>query len=259
MKPASLSEQTDRNASNAIGKVCAIFRTLSSSAPLRLNEISERTDLNRVTALRILDELVAHRFVARTGTPPRYSLGPEAIAMAAASSGTQDVRTTARPSLVRLASASDDTVLLSVRSGVESICIDRIVGTFPIQATYLHVGSRRWLGVGAGSMALLAWLPGTERESILDVVSQRLQNYPRIDRSVLSAHIEGALEHGYVKMLDIVVDRIGGIGYPIRNREGEVIAAISIAALTERIVEREAQLVDVLRREVNTIQAAVNN
>jgi DNA-binding IclR family transcriptional regulator len=258
MKPASLPEPGDRNASNAIGKVCAIFRTLSSAAPLRLNEISERTGFNRVTTLRILDELVAHRFLARAGSPPRYSLGPEAVAMAAASSVTQDVRTTARPSLVRLASSSEDTVLLSVRSGVESICVDRIVGTFPIQATYLQIGSRRWLGVGAGSMALLAWLPTTERESVLDVVSQRLQSYPRIDRSVLSQHIESAVDRGYVKMLDIVVDRIGGIGYPIRNREGEVIAAISVAALTERIVEREAELAAILRREANAIQAIVN-
>lgn len=258
MKSASSPETVDRNASNAIGKVCSIFRTLSSGAPLRLNEVSERTGFNRVTALRILDELVTHRFVDRAGTPPRYSLGPEAVAMAAASSVTQDVRTIAKPSLVRLASFSEDTVLLSVRSGVESICVDRIVGTFPIQATYLQIGSRRWLGVGAGSMALLAWLPETERESILDAVSQRLQAYPRISRSILGEHVETALDCGYVKMLDIVVDRIGGIGYPIRNREGEVVAAISIAALTERIVEREMQLVETLRREVNLIQAAIS-
>ena len=247
----------DVGASNAIGKVCEIFRVLSSAAPLRLSEISARTGFNRVTALRILDELVSQRFVARAGTPPRYSLGPEAVAMGSASSLTQDVRAAARPSLMRLADLSQDTVLLQVQSGAEAICIDRSVGRYPIQANFLHVGSRRPLGVGAGSMALLAWLPEPERDSILDVTTRHLADYPRINRGVLQAHIEAAQARGYVLMLDIVVSKVGAIGVPIRNREGEVVASMSIAALTERIVEREEMLSLAVLREVALIQKAI--
>lgn len=242
---------------NAIGKVCAVFRVLSSRAPLRLSEIAEATDFNRVTALRILDELVAQRFVSREGKPPRYSLGPEAAAMGSASSLTQDVRSAARPSLVRLAEVSEDTVLLSVRSGTESLCVDRSVGSFPIQANFLHVGSRRPLGVGAGSMALLAWLPEEERESVLDAITRRIDHYPRITREVLVDHIGDAHTRGYVCMLDIVIERIGAIAFPIRTREGEVVAAISIAAQTERIVEREERLAAAIAREVRLIERAI--
>ncbi len=242
---------------NAIGKVCAIFKVLSARAPLRLSEVVEATGFNRVTALRILGELVGQRFVTREGNPPRYSLGPEAVAMGSASSLTQDVRSAARPSLLRLADLSEDTVLLSVRSGAESICIDRSVGSFPIQANFLHVGSRRPLGVGAGSMALLAWLPEGERESILDVTERHLGAYPRLGRAVLAGHIRAAQARGYVLMLDIVIDRIGAIGVPIRNREGEVIAAISITALTERIVSREQELAGAIQREVAGIERAI--
>lgn len=242
------------SAGNAIGKVCAVLRTLSANPPMRLNAIADATGLNRVTTLRILDELTAQGFVARAGAPPHYSPGPEAVAMGAASSLSVDIRGAARPTLVRLADLSGDTVLLSVKSNAESICIDRAHGTYPVQANFLHVGSRRPLGVGAGSMALLAWLPEIERNSLLDVVEKQLAPYPRITRAVLEEHIQDAQQRGYVYMLDIVVGRIGAIGFPVRNNQGEVVASISIAAISERITEREEQLAKAMATEVEAIR-----
>ena len=54
--------------------------------------------------------------------------------------------------------AMSPSAVLSLPSGIESLCIDVEEGTYPIRANYLRVGSRRPLGVGAGSLALLAWL-----------------------------------------------------------------------------------------------------
>lgn len=254
-KSATAAES--KGVGNAIGKVCAVLRTLSSNAPLRLNAIADTTGLNRVTTLRILDELTAQGFVARSESPPRYSLGPESVAMGASSSLALDIRGAARASLVRLADFSEDTVLLSVKSNAEAICVDRAHGTYPVQATFLHVGSRRPLGVGAGSMALLAWLPEEERRALLDVTEKQLDAYPRITREVLEEHIRDAHRRGYVYMLDIVVGKIGAIGFPVRNAQGQVVASISIAALTERIVEREHALAEALVTEVESVRKQI--
>ncbi|MFM2279844.1 MAG: hypothetical protein RLZZ444_2075, partial [Pseudomonadota bacterium] len=154
---------------NAISKACAVLTTLSTAAPLRLNEIAEATGLNRVTTLRILDDLTDAGYLTRSGTPPRYDFGNEVLAIAAASSRNFNPRELIRPSLMRLADLSGDTVLLSVRSGAEAICVERQFGEFPIRANYLDVGSRRPLGIGAGSMALLASLPASERSAALEI------------------------------------------------------------------------------------------
>ena len=239
---------------NAIAKVCSVLRSLSANSPLRLSEISSATGLNRVTVLRILEELSNNGFIERKGNPPRYNFGPEVLAMTASASRALDITTTVRPSLLRLAEFCGDTVLLSVRSNAEAICIDRVSGDFPIRANFLDVGSKRPLGIGGGSMSLLAWLPKAERDAILDITCNRLDRFPDISRGLLEQHIEKTIETGYAVMVEVVIKRMGGIAYPIRDTKGNVIAAISIAALTERILEREESLLRELKREIQIIE-----
>lgn len=241
---------------NAISKACAVLSTLSTASPLRLNEIAEATGLNRVTALRILEDLTGAGFLTRTGSPPRYEFGPEVLAIAAASARQLNPRDLLRPGLLRLAATSGDTVLLSIRSGLESVCVDRQVGDFPIRANYLDVGSRRPLGLGAGSMALLASLPQTERQAALDITAAQLDNYPRMSREGLEGHIRFYEENGYIAMYDQIVDMMGAVGVPVIVDHGRVLGSISIVGLTERIRAREAALVAAIRQEIKLASRA---
>ncbi|MGY2049774.1 IclR family transcriptional regulator [Methylobacterium sp. JK268] len=239
---------------NAVQKVCALLRALAAPTPRRLAEIAAETGLNKVTALRILDTLAQEGFAARAPDGRRWRLGPELTALTASSGRPDDLRALARPSLVRLAEMSGDTVLLSVRSGVEAVCIEREVGSYPIRANYLDIGSRRPLGVGAGAMAILAWLPDREVEAILGIVVQRLGPYPRLSPSEIWDTVRASRERGYTVLLDRVIDTMGAIGVPVRDAAGRPVAALSIAALTTRVREREALLAEALRREANLME-----
>jgi DNA-binding IclR family transcriptional regulator len=240
---------------NSVQKVCALLRSLSARAPQRLSQLSASTGLNKVTALRILDTLAREGFVVRHADGRGYGPGPEILALGASVTGLAgDLRDAARPSLVRLAALSEDTALLSVRSGVEAVCLDRQTGSFPIRANYLDVGSRRPLGVGAGSLALLAWLPDREVEAVLAVITTRLDSYPLCDESVIRGEIAAARERGYVVVLDWIIDRMGAVGAPIRNPAGEVVGALSIAALSERVRDRATMLGKALIREASLIR-----
>jgi DNA-binding IclR family transcriptional regulator len=145
-------------------------------------------------------------------------------------------------------------VILSIPSGIESLCVDVEEGRYPIRANYLSIGSRRPLGVGAGSLALLAWMPEAERQAALAVIAPQLQRYPRITAQLLEDHALAARERGYAVLLDVVVERMGGIAVPILGVDGRPVAALSIAALNERITSREAELAQALRREAATCE-----
>jgi DNA-binding IclR family transcriptional regulator len=242
---------------SAIAKVCSILKSLSETSPQRLNALAGRTNLNRATAFRILEELAVAGFVVKRGQPPGYEFGPESLAMAAASSRSLNIRTAARPSLLQLAHRSGDTVLLTVRSGSEAVCIDRVVGEYPIRANRLNVGSRVPLGISAGSMALLAFLPDAERAAVLDITCSRLSSFPRFNREKLQEYIADACDRGIVTMYDIIVDNLGAIAMPLRDQSGNVFAAISIASLSTRIQEREAQLVSMMMTEAKAIAKAL--
>jgi len=131
--------------------------------------------------------------------------------------------------------------------------VDKEVGSFPIRANYLDIGSRRPLGLGAGAMALLAWQSEAEIEAILPLVEQRLPLSPKVSMTWLKNEIDRSRERGYSLFLNMLVDRMGAIGVPIFGADGRAVAALSIAALSDRLSSRMDQLVDMLKREAEII------
>lgn len=255
VRHAELAEMHEEGrTTNATQKVCAILRALSARSPQRLAEIAVWTGLHKVTALRIIETLIEEGFVERRADGRGFSRGPEFMALAASTGRAHDLRELARPSLVRLADISEDTALLSVRSGTESVCVDRQIGTFPIRANYLDIGSRRPLGVGAGAMAILAWLPEREIEAVLGVLGQYLAPYPSMSIDSIRAHAAESRARGCVVLLDRVIERMAAIGVPILTESGVVVGALSIAALTERIADRAETLRVALLREADLIR-----
>lgn len=247
---SSSSARAPRDAASSVQKACRVLRALSDRRNVRLTDIAAAAGLGKATTLRLLERLRREGFIVRNLQSKAYGLGPEVFVLSAALQARHDPRPLVRPSLIRLAAAYDDTAILSVPSGWESICVDLQLGNYPIRANYLDVGSRRPLGVGAGSLALLAWMPDAEIEAVLALVARRLERYPRITPRLLEKHIVQSRKQGYALLLDVVVDRMGGIAMPIRTAEGAPIGAISIAALSERIRSREETLAAALKREI---------
>ena len=244
------------SATNAAQKVCRILRVLSTPQPLRLADLCAESGLNKASTLRLLQTLIDEGFVQRDAASKRYALGAEALVLGVAMQGRDHIRDRARPTLVRLAALSGDTLLLSTRHGLESVCVDREFGSFPIRANYLELGSRRPLGAGAGSLALLAWLPDDEVATVLNLLAPVFRKrYPRIGRELLTTEIALARQRGYTLLLDVVVEQMGGIGVPILGGDGKPIGAISLAALSQRISERLPLLVPALKKAAAELSA----
>ncbi|NEV00533.1 IclR family transcriptional regulator [Bradyrhizobium uaiense] len=242
---------------NAIQKVCAILRVLAQRSPLRLTDIADTTSLNKATALRILNSLIEEGFVSRVSGAKTYELGQEARVMAVGARRSVDIAELAQPSLLRLSERSADTALLSVRSGVEALYLARSVGSHPLQPNYLQIGSRRPLGVGAGALALLVWLPDAEIEAVIEVIVPRLAKSPRITPKFLRERIAMARKAGHTVLLDAAFPGMGGVGVPVRDDAGEVVAALSIGAASDRIRRRESELADMLKKEAQVLARAM--
>jgi DNA-binding IclR family transcriptional regulator len=238
---------------SSVQKACRILGALADSDRARLTDISAKATLNKVTTLRILDVLMREGFVERDEVNKTYRLGDQSLVLASAARYRDDLRVRARASLVRLAALSGDTVLLSVRQGFESVCIDRETGAFPIRAAYLDVGSRRPLGVGAGATAVCAWLPDDELEELLRPVASRLSAYPGFTIKSIHDDIQLARSRGYVTVLNRIVDKMGAFAVPVIGLDGRPFAALSIAALSDRLTAREEELVAAMQREAQLI------
>lgn len=160
----------------------------------------------------------------------------------------------AAPALQRLAERTGDTIYLSIRIGDAAICLDRLEGAFPIRTLTLKIGDRRPLGVGAGSMALLAFLPQTEIQRILSQHAAASAAYG-FDQATLLSLVEATRAQGYAFNDQRIVPGMSAVGVPINGRSGAPVASLSVAAVSSRMdPPRRANIVAWLHEESATIE-----
>ena len=171
----SASDRSIRSVSRAAALLYCIAG--QGEVGVRLGELVRKTGLSKATAHRILQSLVSLGLVDQPGMEPVYfpGFGLLSLASGAAQRGGYARVTAARRA--NLAQRTRDTVFLTMIDGTESVCIGRDEGTFPIKALTLDIGSRRPLGVGAGSLALLAAMEPGPRETVLAANASRYAEY----------------------------------------------------------------------------------
>lgn len=240
---------------SATEKICRILSCLSDRRICKLTDIARFTGLDISSVLRILKDLEKLDFVEREPQTKEYTLGREIYAMHHAMVARQDIRALARPALVRMARKYGDSLILSIPSNWESVCVDTCLGDYPIRANYLEIGCRRPLGVGAGSLVLLAALSDAQQQMYLPCIHEQIdKRYPMFNQSMLKTQIALCRQQQYAVLCDVVVKQMGGIGVAIRAPDGTAIAALSLASLSERILSRQNSIADDLMQEARLIE-----
>lgn len=249
----------------AAGNLLSLHRAVSllscvadSTQGLRLTEAAAATGLSASTAHRILGALVQHRLLRVDEATRRYLPGAQLFRLGASATRHYSVAGLARPSLQRLAAATQDTVSLSVIDGMEALCLDRIVGSYPIKTMTLEVGERRPLGVGAGSLALLAALPAAERATIIQNDEARRQAaFAMFTADNLMRWADDAARKGYAYSPERVLPGMSAVGVAISGPDGRPVASISLSGIASRVKgERLRELVELLHQECRLVAQA---
>ena len=241
----------------SIERAAHVLRIIASrnSVGLRLVDISKQAKLERPTAHRILKCLMAEGLVRQNAETRRYFLGHLIFELGLAASSSFNLRDICRPSLMRLAEKSGDTVFLSIRSGADSVCIDRVEGAFPIKTFTLDVGTRRPLGVGAGGLALLMKLPEQTQQEIVSANALRLSAYNNLTVPVVLKLLKRCRDLGFALNDAQVTPGSTSVGLPIRSRSEEPVLAISIGAISSRMTrERQKELAAMIRTELEKLE-----
>jgi DNA-binding IclR family transcriptional regulator len=229
-----------------------------SASGLRLKEAAQAVGLSTSTAHRILSALVEHRMlrVVDMDGSRVYIPGSALYRLGQAAARHYSLVDLARPSMQRLAERTQDTVFLSVRDRNEAVCLERVVGDYPIKTLTLSVGDRRPLGVGAGSLALLAALPEPERSAIIRDDRTREERYPEFTPEALAKCVSEASRLGYAHNPERVIPGMSAVGVAIIDGDGVPLGAISIAAVSSRMQgERLLEIVDLLKEECAIVAA----
>ncbi|TCK36223.1 IclR family transcriptional regulator [Paraburkholderia sp. BL8N3] len=260
-----MENSTERNdekaATSSLQRSFALIRALAASPEggERVTQLAKDVGLTQGTAHRLLKALMAEGMVEQDERTKRYRLSLELFAIAARAQDRGNFRDLTRPALLRLSASLRDTVFLLARSGFDAVCLDRTEGPFPIRSFTGDIGGRVALGVGQGSLAILAFLPEAEREEVIRFNLPRMRDYQMVDEVYLRTEIARTRELGYTMTNTGVLEGMAGLAVPVLDRNGRAVAALSIGTLADRLkAERLPAAVELLRREANAIGPMIN-
>ncbi|SCX95352.1 IclR family transcriptional regulator [Paracoccus tibetensis] len=211
--------------------------------------------LNKATVRRLVLALIRAGMVAQDEASRLYHLGDQAQVLGAMAAQRPGLARLAGESVMRLAQEVGDAALLSVRRGASSLCLLREDGAYPIRTHALVPGQMHPLGVGAGSLALLAALPEGEREEVMAANAAHLARAFPHYAPRLPALVAETAAQGFALNPGLIFEGSWGMGVALRHPGGRLAGALSIAAVDSRMREaRRPELLERLRAEAARIE-----
>jgi len=221
----------------------------------RTTDLVRRCQMEYPTTHRILSVLVEQRVLRKDAGTRRYFLGQLIYELGLSVEPRVDIRRHCDEMMRKLANEAEDTIFLSIRSGLDVVCIDRKEGAFPIKTFVFDVGSRRPLGIGAAGLALLMADPPEEVARILKANRVHVTRYgKKLTVDELVAIVDYGRASGYIMVDDTAFPGVRAISIPFDLGPEAPRAAVSIAAVSARLPPRRVRdLVAVIRTEIDNL------
>lgn len=228
-----------------------ILETLRRAGPggLSIMEVARATGIQRPTVYRFLDVLVEEGCARRGADTRRYCVtqawAPPVDTHAAAVARLQ-------PALRRISDETGDAAFLVCRSGGDSLCLHREVGSYPVQVLVVTVGHRQPLGVGAAGLALLAALPEEESRVIIQDNRNMLPAYGGMSASQMQRLVANTRDRGWSVVGNAAVPGVVGVGVALRDARGYPVLAVSVSSTVDRMPSsRQKQVASIIQRELD--------
>ena len=219
-----------RDNASMLEKAAELLRAFTSSSPLSLAELGQRTGLARSTVHRLLTELSALGWVERVGS--RYQLGMSLFELGELVPVKHRLRSVGLPFMQDLFAATGETVHLAVRDGVDALYAEKIHGhrSLPLPS---RTGGRAPLTCTAVGKALLAHEPADEIEQVLRRPLRRWTRASITDPAVLLRQLDDIRRTGLAWEREEAAAGGACVASPVLV-DGRAVAALSVSVPLER-------------------------
>jgi DNA-binding IclR family transcriptional regulator len=210
--------------SSGVGVLDKVVLVLESAArsPLGLGDLVATTGLPRATAHRLAVALESHRMLVRDPAG-RWAPGPRLAELA--QSAPDPLLAIAGPVLARLRDRSGESAQLYRRSGDERVCVAAAERATGLRTT-VAVGARMPMTAGSGAQVLAAWAAQDDQAAVLASARFGARTLAEVRR------------RGWAFSIAQREAGVASVSAPVRDRSGQVVAAISVSGPVERLGRR---------------------
>jgi len=226
---------TDRYIVDAAAKALELLSTFSFREPrLSLADLAKRTGIPRATAFRLLSTLEQSGFLAKEHGA--YQLGIKCFVLGNIVAGGLDLRETAHPHLVALRDATRETTQIAILDHWQVVYLERMLSPLPVGFMRTRAGAILPAYCTGLGKTLLAFMPEDDVAAWAST-----QRFPAITPRTITTskrllkELRTIRERGYGLDEEEREKGVCCVAAPIRNHNGEVVAAISVAGPSQRM------------------------
>lgn len=220
----------------AADRALMVLEVLANERELGVTDVADRMGITKSLAFRLLHTLEARGYVSRHPERRTYSLGYRVLYLGNAL-GQQDslVQATAAH-MDELADRTHENVNLVVREGTGSMVVATRESRHQVRL-FAEAGRRGPLHAGGASTVLLAYAPAEIQDEVLRSDLTTYSPATVTDPEKLRAVLQTVRDRGFHVAKNDLDDGAFSIAAPIRDRTGQVIAAVSVAGPLSRLDE----------------------
>jgi DNA-binding IclR family transcriptional regulator len=220
----------------SVTRAVEILRALAAAPRgVGVTELAERLGVAKPTAFALVKTLEQGGLVTQDNVTSRYRLGPALLELGNAYLETHELRARSVVWADSLATRAGEAVWVGVLSGDHVIVVHhafRPEGAVQI----LEVGAAMPWHTSALGKAIVASLPGTDRDRLLGGELAVLTGQTVTDRAELARQLDRVATVGYATEDGEAAIGDAGIAAPVRDRDG-VVGAIGLVGPVERLLD----------------------
>ncbi|HUP16102.1 MAG TPA: IclR family transcriptional regulator [Acidimicrobiia bacterium] len=200
-----------------------------------VSELARRLELSTSSVHRLLTTLESEHLIEQDEATGKYRLGLAIFDLTAAVAPGYDLSDALLPPMTVLRNRTGDTVQVAVLDGRQVVYIERLDSPHTLRM-FLGVGRRNWAHCTSTGKVLLAHLPGTELEMLLEgwdlpvITGQTITDVELLKKELAQVKDLGYAQNNGESEADTL-----SVGAPIRDATGRVIAAMSVAGPRARM------------------------
>jgi IclR family pca regulon transcriptional regulator len=213
----------------------SILSAFSGNHPvLGIADLARAVGLTKSTTHRYVATLVKLEYVQQDPETRKYSLGPRVVDLGFAAIDSMELTRVAAPSLQALADETGYTVSMALCDGPDVVYVDRRRSgrrrTPLAMDLNLHIGSRLPAYCTALGKAMLAHKDAATLREILDRTDMARRGPNTLtNREQLMAALAKVRQSGVAVNNEELAPGLRSFAAPVRDRTGEVVAAINVA------------------------------
>lgn len=230
----------DRDFVTSLARGLEVIRAFNrSKSSMTLSEVAERTAMTRAAVRRFLLTLVREGYAETDGK--YFRLRPKVLELGFSLLASMDITEIMQPVVDELAQRLQESVFVAVLDG-DSVRYVARATTNRVVSIGINIGSRAPAHAVSTGRVLLSGLSEDKLHAYLDsAVLEKITQHTVTSKVQLESVIDETRRQGWCIVDQELEVGLRSISAPIKNRSGEVVAALNVCCPSVRFTVKEMQ------------------